>query len=66
MKKKRKDCELYPEEFRIGLLTDIDMLLMAEKGIRSGIIHAVKCYAKANIKYMKDLYNPEEESIYLQ
>ena len=42
------------------------MLLMVEKGIRDGITQPVKCYAKANNKYMKDLYNPDEESIYLQ
>ena len=42
------------------------MLLMVEKGIRGGITQAVKRYAKANNKYMKDLYNPDEESIYLQ
>ena len=44
----------------------IDMLLMVEKGIQGGITQAVKRYAKANNKYMKDLYNPDEESIYLQ
>ena len=42
------------------------MLLMVEKGIRGGITQAVKRYAKANNKYMKDLYNPDELSIYLQ
>ena len=42
------------------------MLLMVEKGIRGGITQAVKRYAKANNKYMKDLYNPDEKSIYLQ
>ena len=42
------------------------MLLMFEKGIRGGITQAVKRYVKANNKYMKDLYNPDEESIYLQ
>ena len=26
--KRRKDCELCPDEFRLELLTDIDMLLM--------------------------------------
>ena len=52
--------------FRLELLTDIDMLLMVEKGIQGGITHAVKCYAKVNNKYMKDLYNPDEESTYLQ
>ena len=42
------------------------MLLMFEKGIRGGITQAVKRYVKANNKYMKDLYNPDEESMYLQ
>ena len=30
------------------------MLLMAEKGIRSEVCHAIHRYAKANKKYMKD------------
>ena len=42
------------------------MLLMVEKGIRGGITQAVKRYAKANNKFLKDLYNPDEKSIYLQ
>ena len=45
---------------------DLDMLLMVEKGIRGGITQPVKRYAKASNKYRKDLYNPDEESIYLQ
>ena len=40
--------------------------MMFEKGIRGGFTQAVKRYAKANNRYMKDLYNPNEESIYLQ
>ena len=64
--KKYKDCELCPDEFRLELLTDIDMLLMVEKGIQGGITQGFKHYAKANNKYMKDLYNPDELSIYLQ
>ena len=42
------------------------MLLMFEKGIRGGITQAVKRSAKANNKYMKDKYNPDEKSTYLQ
>ena len=42
------------------------MLLMFEKGIRGGITLAVKRYAKTNNKYMKDQYNPDEKSTYLQ
>ena len=37
------------------LLTDIDMLLLVEKGIRSGICCAIYQYMKANNKYMKDI-----------
>ena len=31
---------------RLELLTDIDMLLMVEKGIRGGICHAIHKYVK--------------------
>ena len=39
---------------KLGSLTDIDMLLMIEKGIRGGTCHSIYRYAKANEKYMKD------------
>ena len=64
--KRRKDCELCPYECRLELLTDIEMLLMDNKSIWGGITQAVKRYAKANNKYMKNLHNPGEQSIYLQ
>ena len=64
--KRRKDCELCPNECRLELLTDIELLLMDNKGIWGGITEAVKRYAKANNKYMKNLHNPDEQSIYLQ
>ena len=52
-------------EVKLELLTDVDMLLMVEKGIRGGICHAIHRYAKANDKYMKD-YNKDEEESFLK
>ena len=49
----------------LELLTDYDMLLMIEEGIRGGICHAVHRYAKANNEYMKD-YDESKESSYIQ
>ena len=49
----------------LELLTDYDMLLMIEKGIRGGIYHAVHRYAKANNEYLKD-YDESKESSYIQ
>ena len=49
----------------LELLTDYDMLLMVEEGIRGGICHSIHRYGKANNKYMKN-YNNIEESSYIQ
>ena len=35
---------------KLDLLTDIDILLMVEKGIRGGIFHSICWYANANNK----------------
>ena len=51
---------------KLELLTDPDMLLMFERGIRGGITRAVRKYASANNKYMGDRFDPKSESSYLQ
>ena len=63
---KRKDCVLCLDVFRLELLSDIDILQIFEKGIRGEIAEAVKRFAKTNNKYMKDQYNLDEKSTYLQ
>ena len=60
-----KAC-LIETRVRLELLTDPDMLLMFECGIRGGITQAVHRYASANNPYMGELCNPSEESSYLQ
>ena len=51
-------------DIELELLTDFDMLLMVEEGIRGGIWN-INRYAKANNKYMK-IYNNNKESSYIQ
>ena len=50
---------------KLELLTDYDMLLMIEEGIRGGICHSIRRYAKANNKYMKN-YDKNKEFLYIQ
>ena len=58
--------ELKKTKVKLGLVTDIDIiLLMVEKGIIGGIFHAIHWYIKANNKYMKD-YDKNKESPYLK
>ena len=52
-------------EVKLELLTDIDMLLTVEKGIRGGICNTIYRYAKAKNKFMKD-YDKNKESSYLK
>ena len=45
------------------LLTDIDMVLMSEKGLRGGISQAIHRYATANNKYMPN-YDSQQLSLF--
>ena len=56
---------LMKNNIELELLTDYDMLLMVEEGIRGGICHSIHRYARANNKYIKN-YNNNEESSYIQ
>ena len=53
-------------DIELEFLTDYDMLLMVEEGIRGGICHSIHRYAKANTKYMKNYNNNNEKSSYIQ
>ena len=50
---------------KLELLTDYDMLLMVEEGIRGGICHSIHRHAKADDKYIKN-YDESKESSYIQ
>ena len=49
---------------KLELISDVDMLLMIEEGIRGGICNSVFRHHKANNKSMKD-YDENEESSFL-
>ena len=49
---------------KLELISDIDMLLILEEGIKGGICHSILRNAKANNKYMKD-FDENKESYFL-
>jgi len=51
-------------KINLGLISDIDMQLFIEKGMRGGISYISHRYAKVNNKYMSG-HNPGEENSYL-
>ena len=52
-------------EVKLELLTDINMLLMVQKGIRGGICNTTQWFSKANNKCIKE-YDKNKESSYVK
>ena len=50
---------------KLEMLTNVDILLMVEKGIRSRICYAIQRYANANNNYMKN-FDKNKESSYIR
>ena len=58
------DACLKIAKVRLELLTDYDMLMMVEKGIRGGVSMISTRYGKANNPYMKD-YDPDQPNKFI-
>ena len=58
------DAMLKMTKINLDLISDVDMQLFIEKGMRGGISYIAHRHAQANNKYMKN-YNPEAASSYI-
>ena len=59
------DASLKVTEVKLELLSNPDMLLMVEKGIRGGVSMISYRYGKSNNKYMGTKYDAKEPSTYI-
>ena len=59
------DAALKVIKVKLELLSDMDTLLMVEKGIRGGVSMISNRYGKANNEYMGDRFDGKEPSKYI-
>ena len=59
------DATLNITTVQLELLSDTDMLLMIESGIRGGIATISHCHAKTNNEYMGTEFDPTKDSKFI-
>jgi hypothetical protein len=60
------NCMLKMTKKKLEMLTDNDMILMIENGIRGGIPQCSNRYAMANNKYIKEKFDKTKESTFFE